>query len=100
MIIAPFAFVNIRAIQEDSVLVFCDAMDKRRESQKLFMLRLSEKDKELFIAAARQDGYEELAPWLRWVAKTRAKKTLEGALPSASMDTSRPVNLRRRRPRE
>jgi hypothetical protein len=51
-------------------------MDKRREPQKPFQLRLSEKDKQLFIAAAKQDGYEELAPWLRWLAKTRAKKTL------------------------
>jgi hypothetical protein len=43
---------------------------------KPYMLRISDEDKALFIAAAKQDGYDELAAWFRWLARSRAKKVL------------------------
>jgi hypothetical protein len=73
-------------------------MDKSpRKPDKAFMMRLSDKDRELFVVAAKEDGFEELAPWLRWLAKNQARKTLGNTLPSASMDTSRSMHLRTRR---
>lgn len=46
------------------------------DSPKPFTLRLTDEDKKLFIDAAKEDGYDELAAWLRWLAKGRAKKVL------------------------
>jgi hypothetical protein len=46
------------------------------ERPKPFMLRLSDEDKALFVAAAKEDGYDELAAWFRWLARSPAKKVL------------------------
>jgi hypothetical protein len=56
-------------------------MAKRKsqpERPKPFMLRLTEEDRALFIAAAAEDGFEQLSAWFRWLAKSRAKKVLTG----------------------
>jgi uncharacterized protein (DUF1778 family) len=51
--------------------------EKEKQTElKPFMMRLSEEDRKLFTAAAKEDGYDELSPWFRWLARARAKKVL------------------------
>jgi hypothetical protein len=45
----------------------------RTDGPKPFMLRLTDEDKAHFIVASRQDGFEELAAWFRWLARIRVK---------------------------
>ena len=47
------------------------------KSNPLISMRLSNEDKELFVQAAKVDGFKSLTTWLKWLGSERVKQQLE-----------------------
>lgn len=47
------------------------------KSNPIVSMRLSDNDKELFVQAAKVDGFKSLTTWLKWLGSERVKQQLE-----------------------
>ncbi len=47
------------------------------KSNPIVSMRLSDNDKELFVQAAKVDGFKSLTTWLKWLGSERLKQQLE-----------------------
>lgn len=47
------------------------------KSNPIVSMRLSDNDKELFVQAAKVDGFKSLTTWFKWLGSERVKQQLE-----------------------